>query len=122
LLSFKVKGDFTEEGLTITVIEQDRSLQAHSYSARILPRDLAPGWREVAQPLTRFVDKEGRSPKHWRDLDKLEIRGKTARQHPAQFARLRWLDPGGSRLRGNAPFQVQCFRGIDLSDGFRPGE
>jgi dienelactone hydrolase len=95
-LAFQVRGDFSPEGLTLTVIEQDRSLQARSYSTKILQRDLGAGWtgwREIVLPLVRFVDKDGRSPKRWADLDKLEIRGRAARQNPPGFARWRWLTP-----------------------------
>jgi dienelactone hydrolase len=91
-LSFQVRGGFTDEGLTLTVIEQDRGLQAHNYAATVPAKDLAPGWREVILPLARFVDKDGRSPNRWQDLDKLEVRGKAARRDPPQFARFRWTD------------------------------
>jgi dienelactone hydrolase len=91
-LSFQVRGGFTDEGLTLTVIEQDRSLQAHSYAATIPAKDLAPGWREMVLPLARFVDKDGRAPNRWLDLDKLEVRGKAAQRDPPRFARLRWVD------------------------------
>jgi len=92
-LAIQARGEFTKEGLTFTVIEQDRSLQTRSYSAMVLPSDLARGWHEVILPLSRFVDKQGHSPNHWQDLDKLEIRGKAARRDPPQFARLRWVNP-----------------------------
>ena len=82
-LSFQVRGDFTDDGLTLTVIEQDRSLQAHSYSATVPAKDLAPGWREVVLPLSRFTGKDGRPPARWQDLDKLEIRGKAAQKGSA---------------------------------------
>jgi hypothetical protein len=92
-LAFQVRGNFSPEGLTLTVLEQDRSLQARSYSAKIVQRDLGTGWREIVLPLARFVDKDGRSPKRWADLDKLEIRGRAARQNPPGFARWHWRTP-----------------------------
>ena len=92
-LAFQVFGDFAEAGLTLTLIEQDRSLQARSYSANITRTDLGPGLREIALPLTRFTDKDKRTPGRWQDIDKLEIRGKASRQDPPRFARWRWLDP-----------------------------
>ena len=92
-LAFQVQGDFIGEGLTLTLIEQDKSLQARSYSVNITKNDLTPGWREVVLPLSRFTDKDKRTPRGWQDIDKLEIRGKASRQNPPRFARFRWLNP-----------------------------
>src|SRR5262249_21618415 len=91
-LSFHCRGEFAPAGLTCTVIEQDRSLRARTYSATISGKDLGPGWREAVLPLTRFRDAQGRSPARRQVLDKLEIRGKAARRDPPRFARLRWTD------------------------------
>jgi hypothetical protein len=92
-LSFRCRGEFTPEGLTCTVIEQDRSFKARAYSTKIAGKDLGPGWRDVVLPLSRFVDGQGRSLARWQGLDKLEIRGKAARRDPPRFGRLRWIDP-----------------------------
>jgi hypothetical protein len=92
-LSFRCRGEFAPEGLTCTVIEQDRSFRARTYSTKIAGKDLGPGWRDVVLPLSRFVDGQGRSPARWQVLDKFEIRGKAARRDPPRFARLRWIDP-----------------------------
>jgi dienelactone hydrolase len=97
-LAFRCRGEFTAEGLTLTLIEEDRSLRARSYSATVPGKELAPGWREVVLPLSRFVDAQGHSPASWQVLDKLEIRGKAARRDPPRIARLRWSD-----LRASAP-------------------
>jgi dienelactone hydrolase len=91
-LAFDVRGAFTEDGLTLTVIEQDRSLQDRIYTTMVPAKEIGPGWSEVLLPLSRFKDKEGRSPTRWQDLDKLELRGKAARKDPPQFARWRWTD------------------------------
>jgi dienelactone hydrolase len=93
-LAFRVRGDFTDDGLTLVGIEQDRSYRAHNYSATIPKKDLGPGWREVVLPLARFADKDGRPPARWEDLDKLEVRGRAAQRDPPQFARWRWVEPG----------------------------
>lgn len=97
-LAFQVQGDFTTEGLTLTLTEQDRGMRARSYSANVAAKDLGPGWRDVVLPLARFLDKEKRSPSRWQDIDKLDIRGKAARENPPRFARFRWQDlkVGGS--------------------------
>lgn len=92
-LSFLVRGDFTEAGLTLTLIEEERSLRARSYSLTIPRKDLSPGWREVSLPLSRFRDGEGRAPREWRDVDRFEIRGLAARRSTPGFARLRWTNP-----------------------------
>ncbi|CAN5357481.1 hypothetical protein BH10PLA2_BH10PLA2_37260 [soil metagenome] len=90
-LSLQVRGGFTSAGLTITVIEQDKTLRARSYSATLSENELGPDWREVILPLSRFTDKEKHSPARWQDIDKLEIRGKAARKNPPRLARLRWV-------------------------------
>jgi hypothetical protein len=92
-LAFHVQGDFTVDGLTLTLIEQDRSLQARSYSANITKKDLEPGWRKIALPLSLFMDKDKHTPRRWQDIDKLEVRGTASGQNPLRFARWGWLDP-----------------------------
>jgi dienelactone hydrolase len=102
-LAFKCRGDFTSDGLVVTIIEEDRSLRARSYAATIPRKELVPGWREVSLPLARFVDKQGQSPHHWRDLDKLEIRAKATRQDPPRFAGLRWVAGSGHAAKDKVP-------------------
>jgi dienelactone hydrolase len=102
-LAFQMRGSFTEEGLTVTVTEEDRSLRARSFAAKIPKKDLEPGWREIVLPLSRFQDKEGHSPNRWQDLDRLEIRGKGAQRDPPQFARFRWAELGERVPKNRAP-------------------
>lgn len=92
-LAFQVRGAFTDDGLLLTVIEQERSLHARSYTATVPRADLTPGWRQVVLPLSKFTHADGRSPLRWQDLDRLEVRGHAARTDPPRLAKLRWLDP-----------------------------
>lgn len=93
LLAFQIKGEFAEPGLTLSVIEQDRSLQMRTYSAVLKPEELGSAWREITLPLVRFTDKDGRAPSGWNVLDKLEMRGLAKRDRQPQLARLRWVVP-----------------------------
>lgn len=93
-LTFQCRGGFVDDGLTVSVIEDDWGTRSRTYSAKVAKAELGPGWREVKLPLSRFVDKDGKSPARWRDLDKLEIQAKAARQDPPRFARLTWAEPG----------------------------
>jgi cephalosporin-C deacetylase-like acetyl esterase len=93
VLSFMARGNYSEEGLTLTVIEQDRGLHAHNYVTMVSAEELGPDWKEVTLPLERFQDAEGRSPSAWKVLDKIELRGRASRENPPRFARWRWLAP-----------------------------
>ncbi len=89
-LVLTVRGSFTAAGLTIALVEQDRSLHARRYVTAVPAGDLGPGWREVTLPLERFEAPDKRHPARWQDVDKLEVRGQAAPGEPVQFARLRW--------------------------------
>lgn len=95
-LAFQVRGGFTAEGLTLTMIEEDRSLRHREFTAKVPQKDLGPGWRTVMLPLARFTDKEGRPPARWQDLDKIEIRGRASQKEPPCFANWRWIEARGS--------------------------
>jgi dienelactone hydrolase len=92
-LAFHTRGAYTGDGLTVTVITDDRSLHARTFTATVRAPELGPGWREVFLPLARFADAAGAHPARWADVDKLELRAKAARRDPPRFARLRWVDP-----------------------------
>ena len=89
-LAFMACGDYSDEGLKLTVIEGDRSLHARSYVAVVPPGDLGP-WREVVVSLEQFIDADGHSPASWSTLDKLELRGSAGRDNPLRFAH--WRGP-----------------------------
>jgi dienelactone hydrolase len=91
-LAIQCRGEFTADGLTVTVTEDDWGPRSKTYSAKVAAKELGPGWREVVLPLARFVDAAGRPPGRWQDLDKLEVHGKGARRDPPRFARLRWAE------------------------------
>ncbi|MBS0265988.1 MAG: hypothetical protein JSS02_28915, partial [Planctomycetes bacterium] len=89
-LSFAVRGEFTADGLKLTVIEKDRSLYHHPYTAIVPASDLGPDWRQVTLRLEQFKDQEGRSPQSWAVIDKLELLGSAAKRTPPRFAQWRW--------------------------------
>lgn len=93
VLMFQCRGKFTDDGLTVSVVQDDWGIHSRTYSAKVARAELGDDWREISLPLARFLDKDGKSPARWRDLDKLEIQAKAARSGPPCFARFRWFDP-----------------------------
>jgi dienelactone hydrolase len=91
-LAFRVKGGFTEEGLTVSVIENDWGPRSKTYSARIEKTALDSGWQEIVLPPSRFVSADGKTLTDWKGVDRLEIRGAASKQEPPCFARFRWKE------------------------------
>ncbi|MBI3861007.1 MAG: acetylxylan esterase [Planctomycetia bacterium] len=92
-LAFKCQGGFTTDGLTVTLVEDDWSPRARRFTVKLPREDLGPDWKEVILPLSRFVDAQGQSPARWKQIDKLELQGDSARSAPPKFASLRWVLP-----------------------------
>lgn len=86
-LTLDLRGDFGEAGLTLNLIEQDRSTHAKTYSVVVPNRDLGPEWHSLALPLDRFTASDGKPPANWRGIDKLELRGRAS---GAGVSNLRW--------------------------------
>lgn len=92
-LAFSAKGQFTEEGLTVSVIENDWGPRSRTYSVRIEKSALTPGWQEIVLPLSRFVSADGKTLTDWKSIDRLELRGAASKNEPPCFARFRWQEP-----------------------------
>lgn len=89
-LAFLACGEYSDEGLRLTVIENDRTLHAKSYTTVVPAGEIGPEWSEVIVSLSQFVDADGHGPASWSAIDKLEVHGSVARDNPPRFAQWRW--------------------------------
>lgn len=91
-LAFWVKGGFTAEGLTVSVIENDWGPRSKTYSAQIAKPAPGSGWQEIVLPLSRFISADGKTLTDWKNIDRLEIRGAASKKEPPCFARFHWKE------------------------------
>jgi dienelactone hydrolase len=90
-LALKVRGEFEDEGLTLTAIEQDRSIHARSYSTRIPSEQIGTAWHHLVMVPGQFIDANGEPLRDWSVVDKIETHGRARR---AGLSGMRWLRDG----------------------------
>jgi len=90
-LAFDYAGDFSDEGLRVTVTEHDWTPLAKSYAAAIPAKEPSDGWRTAELSLADFKLKDAGAPlASWNELDKINLQG-TTKSRPFRLANLRWI-------------------------------
>ncbi len=89
-LTFDCAGALDDQGLTVTVTQNDWTPLAKRYRATVPQSQLKGPWTTVTLPLSSFATAEGEHPQRWNNLDKLELQGKAKRDAPFELAKLRW--------------------------------
>lgn len=93
-LSFECRGGFTSEGMTVTAYLHDWSPLARTFTATVLPAELSTDWKRVMLPAARFTDAGGQTLAGWAEVQRIAVKGGTARSAPPLFRKFRWMLPG----------------------------
>jgi hypothetical protein len=89
-LAFDCRGADDASGLTVNLITHDWRPTTKTYSAKIAPEALHPGWNHVVLPRERFVAADGEHLPRWPGVERMELRGRAARKEPPGFRGFRW--------------------------------
>ena len=93
-LSFDCRGAYDAAGLTVNLIAKDWRPQSKTYSAKVSPDALHPGWNHLTLPLARFVATDGAQLPRWQGVERMELRGRAARKEPPGFRGFCWEPTG----------------------------
>lgn len=89
-LAFDCRGAYAAGGLTVNLITHDWRPTTRTYTAQIASDTLKPGWNHVHLPLARFTAPDGERLLAWPGVERLELKGRAARQAPPAFRNFRW--------------------------------